>query len=168
MDTVIKIVAGVIVILAIGYFSSESVDRDATGQIVEEGNVDIFQLRIGDCLDDDAIVAMNESDAREVTEVSGVGGVPCGQSHDSEVFAQTEMGNSSYPGVDSITEYAMDYCIGGFPGYVGIDYDASLLEVLFFYPTQESWTQANDREISCVLVHMLGEKLTGSMKLSGI
>ena len=36
----------------VAYNVSTQADRDATGAIIEEGSVDAFQLRVGDCFDD--------------------------------------------------------------------------------------------------------------------
>ena len=64
-------------------------------------------------------------------------------------------------------ELAQTSCIERFAGYVGRDYDSSSLDVITMYPSRESWQQS-DREVMCALYDMEANKLTGSMKGSGL
>ena len=46
---------GIYVVVILGfiiYGAATKVDRDNTGTIVGEGNIDAFQIRVGDCFDD--------------------------------------------------------------------------------------------------------------------
>ena len=51
---------------------------------------------------------------------------------------------------------------------VGRSYDESVLDVFPIYPTNDSWSQLNDREVICATYHIDLKKITGSMKGSGI
>ena len=57
-------------------------------------------------------------------------------------------------------------CKAAFADYVGIDYDSSTLYLSFYYPTEETWTQINDREILCIVTTTddFATKTTGSVK----
>ncbi len=143
----------------LAFFAAPGADRDETGQIVSEGNVDIFQIQVGDCFDDDSTHYTDET-----VELSGVGGIPCSQPHDNEVYAQTEMSVANYPGEAGIAKIAENYCFEQFGTYVGKSYDASILEITYIYPTLQSWSQLDDREISCAVFDMNLEKLVGSVR----
>ena len=66
------------------YLTARSVFPVAVGPDLtfNGGNVDAFQMRVGDCFDDTAELGMDEAG-----EVSSLPGVPCADPHDNEVFA---------------------------------------------------------------------------------
>lgn len=130
-------------------------DRDDSGAIVAEGSVDAFQMRVGDCFDDGSTFSDSE--------VSDVPGVPCSKPHDNEVYAVFDVNASSFPG-DRIAEMAHDGCVQRFEAFVGRDYDSSSLDVATLYPSAESWSRQNDREVVCAVYDMDANKLTGSVK----
>ena len=159
-----KNIIAIVLFVGIGaFFAKPDADRDISGQIVGEGTLDIFQIRIGDCFDDD----INYS-TEETVELSGVGGVPCNSPHDNEVYAQTQMPQQAYPGEDKVLAVAEDYCFAQFESYVGREYETSVLDITYIYPTRQSWTQLSDREVSCAIFNMNYEKLTGTMRGSRI
>lgn len=153
----------IILIAAAGFLYTylQQADRDATGTIVSEGNIDAFSMQLGDCFDD-------ADDAAEVDEVFGVAGVPCDQPHDNEVYAIFDTVLTEFPGSEVMGETATDACIERFEAFVGLDYPSSQLDVFPMYPTVESWNQRDDREIVCALYDLSLEKLTGTMRNSGI
>jgi hypothetical protein len=130
-------------------------DRDETGAIVDEGNVDAFQVRVGDCFDDGS--------AFEDEEVSSVAGVPCSQPHDNEVYAVFDVAEQYFPG-EALAGIAHEGCLARFEGFVGKDYDSSSLDIATMYPSSESWSQRNDREVICAVYHVEAEKLTGTAR----
>lgn len=139
-------------------------DRGTTGDIVAEGNIDAFQIQVGDCFNDN-----NEISGQDDTvEVVGVAGIPCAQPHDNEAYAKFDVDFETYPGNDDMFNSALESCVEQFEGYVGRDYQSSLLDILTLYPTAESWKQMDDREVICVLVHMEDEKLVGSSRNSAL
>ena len=150
-----------IVAISYLYFQSQQADRDATGSIVVEGNIDAFDIRVGDCFNDQAT-------SDEANEISGVEGVPCGQPHDNEVYAVFNSTFSSFPGVEAMSEAANTGCIDRFEAFVGLDYQSSSLYVYPMFPTLESWNQADDRGIVCALYDMDLSQLEGSMRGTGI
>lgn len=120
-----------------------------------QGNV--FSLSDGDCFNDPA----------DFKEVSDVEMVDCDESHDKEVFATYEIPGSTFPGVAALQDDADDNCIARFKPYVGADYMDSSLNVSYFYPSDASWEQG-DREIICVLYDLSYNKLTASVKGTGV
>lgn len=120
-----------------------------------QGNV--FSLSVGDCF----------NDPDDFNQVSDVEIVDCDESHDTEVFATYEIPGSTFPGVAALGDNAEDNCIARFKPYVGADYMDSSLNVSYFYPTDASWEQG-DREIICVLYDRSYNKLTASVKGTGV
>jgi hypothetical protein len=93
------------------------VDRDASGAIVGAGSVDAFEIRVGDCFNDDA---SNSGD-----EIESVSGVPCADPHDNEVYAVFDVALAEYPGDESMYDVAFDACLDRFEPFVGRDYETS-------------------------------------------
>ena len=137
----------------IGYNTLTEVDRDGTGAIVGEGNVDAFQVRVGDCF----------NDTSSFDEISSLPGVPCTDPHDNEAFAVLDLTITSYPDDEAMAVLAHDSCMEHFEGFVGTDYASSELDILTMYPSPESWNQ-NDREVVCAVYDMNATKLVGSAK----
>jgi hypothetical protein len=126
--------------------------RDETSQeIVEEGQADVFALRVGDC--------MNEVSEKLVSEVPVV---PCDQPHDEEVYFDYTMEGDEYPGDDAIQTDADTNCSAQFDAFVGLAYDSSTLDFYAYRPSEESWTQLDDRIVSCVIYDPAGQ-VTGTL-----
>lgn len=133
--------------------AANKADRDGSGAIVGEGNVNAFQIRVGDCFDD----------SNSLDEVTDLPGVPCSQPHDNEAYAILDLTIASYPGGDGMFELANTACLERFEAFVGRDYDSSSLDIFALYPSQQSWKQ-DDREVVCAVYDMNAEKLEGSAK----
>jgi hypothetical protein len=132
-------------------------DRDETGAIVDEGSLNAFQMRVGDCFDDGT--AFTEEDA----SIGSVPGVPCAKPHDNEVYAVFDIDAATFPG-DAMSEMAHDACLERFESFVGIDYESSSLDIATLYPSAESWSRQNDREVICAVYDVELAKLTGSVQ----
>ena len=134
------------------YGVATEANRDSSGAIVGEGNVDAFHVQVGDCFDD-------SSSSGE--EISSLPGVPCSNPHDNEAYAVFDLTVASYPDGDSMGELAHESCLQRFDTFVGKDYESSSLEIFAIYPTTASWAQ-NDREVICAIYDMDENKLVGS------
>jgi hypothetical protein len=148
---------GIYIVVALGvlgYNAMTSADRDGSGAIVDSGNVDAFDIRVGDCFDD------SDSTSDEVTSLPGV---PCSEPHDNEAYAAFDVELTEYPGDDAMGQLAVDQCMGRFEGFVGTDYDSSTLDIFPMYPSERSWKQS-DREVICAIYDMNYEKLVGSVE----
>jgi hypothetical protein len=144
--------------IAAGVFGINSfleADRDSSGAIVAEGSVNAFQMRVGDCFDDGSTFTG--------AEVGSVPGVPCSKPHDNEVYAVFDLTMPAFPG-EQMGELAQQACLERFEAFVGKDYESSALDVASLYPTRESWTSQNDREVICAVYDVAANKLTGSVK----
>jgi hypothetical protein len=89
------------------------------------------------------------------------------QAHDAEVYALFDMPDSTWPGDTAIDDAATNGCIPRFHSFVGTSFEMSELNITWLEPTQESWQELDDREITCMVTTMDGSKLTGSMRGSG-
>ena len=139
------------------YSVATDADRDSTGAIVDGGNVDAFEIRVGDCFDD-------TSSSYDGEEIHSLPAVPCSDPHDNEVFAVFDLSITTFPGNDKIAVVAFDSCKNRFRSFVGSDYDSSALDILTLYPSRESWSQNSDREIVCAVYDLEANKIEGSAK----
>ncbi|NNF49934.1 MAG: hypothetical protein HKN65_08755 [Woeseiaceae bacterium] len=146
----------------VGYNVMTNADRDASGAIIDGGDVDPFSMRLGDCFDNTRSFA-----ADEAGQVSTLPGVPCSEPHDNEVFAIFDVDIESFPGDEPMAEMAFDQCLARFENFVGLEYESSVLDITALYPSSSSWAQ-DDREVICAIYEMNGEKLTGSAKNTAI
>jgi hypothetical protein len=125
----------------------------------------VFSIRVGDCFDDSQEVLDAGAD---VVEFQDLAGLPCSEPHDNEVYAVFDLYLERFPGADALFDMASDECLERFESFVGMSYEESILGLYPVYPTEESWSQRDDREVVCAVFHIELEKLTGSMKGSGI
>jgi hypothetical protein len=154
-----KKLLGALAVIFGGYMVGTALqpERDETGAIIEEGALDAFGMRVGDCFND--VVAVGAG----ATQVTNVPAVPCAQPHDNEVYAVFDVTLPGFPGSEAMSQQAFDGCLERFEAFVGKDYQSSSLDVTHLYPTQESWDQ-NDREVICAVYDVNLNKLTGTMK----
>ncbi|MEX2049437.1 MAG: septum formation family protein [Gemmatimonadota bacterium] len=149
-------IAGAAVAAFIGI--TAAAERNSAGEIMTAGSVGAFEVRVGDCFDDEAF---------ESTEISEIPAVPCAQAHDNEVYAAFDLPDE-WPGDDKVEELAYAGCYERFAGAIGKGYEDSVIDYTTIYPTEGSWKQRDDREVICVGYHMEYEKLTGSIIGSGL
>lgn len=109
-----------------------------------------LEFTIGECV--------NLPDGTQISEYETV---DCEEAHDAEVYSLPQHPDgpeAEYPGQAALEQFADDRCKEDFESYVGIAYDESVIYSTALTPSQESWEQAEDREIVCLLV---GEPLEG-------
>ena len=106
-----------------------------------EGTVTLFDLELGDCLNDAGIPL--RSDMTDVPRVS------CEAPHDSELFAILGVDGSTFPGERELVSRGQDRCARAFGDFIGIPFANSTLDFRFYYPTASSWAQG-DRTIYCL------------------
>lgn len=119
----------------------------------------VFELAVGQCI--------NLPDGEQITNVETV---ECSEPHDAEVYAlpQHPAGpDEPYPGDQAVQEFGQEQCLAAFEPYVGRDYSSSAIFSTTLTPSPESWAEADDREVVCLLVGEGGSQLTGSKRGSG-
>ena len=132
---------------------TNTTQRDASGTpTAANSDADVFSIKVGDCL--------NDATASGAVTTAPI--VPCSQPHDSEAYKSIIMADGDFPGDDAVTSQADEGCAAAFPDFVGISYDDSHLNISYYYPTSDSWTNG-DREILCT-VYDDGVKTTGTLK----
>lgn len=112
---------------------------------------DAFAIAVGDCLNDGNLEG----------EVSTVPTIACSEPHDSEAYASIIIDDGPYPGEDAIFDQADTECIAAFNTFVGVNYEESVLNFSYYFPTPGSWDNG-DREILC-LIYEDGTKTVGSL-----
>jgi hypothetical protein len=133
-------VLGALTLTGCSLFDSDPPRDPETGELLEPAELNVFELRVGDCLDEFA----------EGTDVSTVNAVPCGERHTDEVYLSTQMEDGEFPGVDGARAFAEQACAEGFLEFVGIPWEESELDFGFFNPTEASWADG-DREVLCTI-----------------
>lgn len=137
-------------------FGQDSPDRDPdTQEILEEGDVSVYEIRVGDCLDS----------AELSGELNSVPVVPCGEPHDAEIYDSVMLSGDEFPGEAEVGAQADEYCVGAFESFVGVAYEDSELYASTILPSADSWNDG-DREVLCVILDSDGG-VTGSMRDAG-
>ncbi len=111
-------------------------------------------IELGDCVDDPAILDGSDVEQSSVVE--------CSVPHYAEAYAQFDLPEGAYPGEDAVTSAAEEGCDAEFTGFVGMDYQESVLEVFYYYPTEDTWDV--DRGVVCIIIDPSGEPVTGSLE----
>ena len=130
------------------------------------GNLQLNQLRVGDCLTG-ANMELNTSDPWPKLTLA----VPCNQPHTAEVFLADNNfwpQNSPFPGASAISNDGNTACNNAFRAYVGIAYSKSIYTWTNIIPDASTWP-TGDRALHCVAYystsqHRAGVTLTHSIK----
>lgn len=145
-----RAVAGVVLVLALAGCAAGV--RDDAGRVTAPATTDTFSVRVGDCL--------GKLPSESTDELSLL---PCTEPHYWEAFATATLTGEDFPGTAAVRNQAEDECNRAFAGFVGVAANKSKLELTMLTPTKETWTQANDREVVC-LVGSPGGGVTGTLK----
>jgi hypothetical protein len=167
-----------VILLAAGCTDSSDADtteRDEDGAVVDEGQVGVFRLREGDCVQLPAALRDTGSADGDVTEVDDFEAVPCDELHDGEVvlvddefFADLD----EFPGDAESATQGNPPCIAALDEYTGTDFESSIFNVVPLVPTSESWDGLDDRGLICIGVTLNDElnaviDTTGSFRSTG-
>lgn len=135
-----------------GAFDDNTV-RDDAGAIIEGGGLGAFALQVGDCFNfpDEEVVISLEA-------------LPCSQPHDAEAYLSFDQDGEKYPGADAVAAATERGCFAAFKSFVGIPWEESELDISALEPTQESWEDGDDREVTCAIVSYDSSKLVGSTR----
>jgi len=137
-----------------GIFGGDA-QRDEEGNVTEEQTIDIFALKVGDCM------PASDSDG----EINDADVVPCSEPHGDEVFFEFELADGDLPSEDEITAEVEAQCVPAFTEFVGFDYYESALDFWWLTPTEDTWNQANDRLVQCVIFEPDPADPTGKTQL---
>jgi hypothetical protein len=138
-----RLVALVLVVAAA--CGADEPTRDASGQVEEAGDVRVDRVRVGDCFD-----------AQDAVEVDELPLVPCNERHDHEIYEAFDLTGESWPGQEEVERLAAEGCLGPFADYVGVSLADSSLDAFPITPSEESWTEDDDRQVLCVVTDPAG------------
>ena len=127
--------------------------RDASGQVVEGGEVDAFDLRVGDCF-------INQN----AGQFNSVPVVPCAELHFYELFHSFDVPGVEYPGADEVSAIASDTCADQFENFIGFSYGDSVWDVTAVTPTEDTWDDEGGREAICAVYPLNGIETTGTAR----
>lgn len=147
------IAAGAIALSSCATSSAPPAVDSTTGAQIDQQDTDVFTLEVGDCL----------NDATAASEVSELPLVDCAEEHDSEVFYEFDLPDAEAFPAATIDDDAAAGCQEHFESFVGLPYEESTLVFSAYQPTMESWIQADDRAVSCVVSDPAG-KVKGSLR----
>ena len=141
-----------VILVAVAIAGCGSDGDPGTGESAESGDVDVFDLDIGDCL----------ADFQDATELDTIEASPCSEPHSDEIFASGSIPDGAFPGMDIVEATAQKLCIAQFDEFVGKSYEDSVLDVGFLTPTEQSWNDG-DRAVLCT-VYDPAEEISGSLR----
>ncbi|MGC3992878.1 MAG: septum formation family protein [Propionicimonas sp.] len=148
----VGVVAAALAVVALGGCASTPGARDSAGQVTAPTTTDTYSVRVGDCL---AKLPTESTDALNL--------LPCGEAHYWEAFASVTLTGDAYPGDSVVRTEAEKACDAAFTGFVGVTAAKSKLDLTMLTPTKETWTQASDREVVCLVGSAAGG-VTGTLK----
>jgi hypothetical protein len=123
------------------------------------GNLQLYQLRVGDCLTG-ANMELNTNDPWPKLSLA----VPCNQPHTAEVFLADNNfwpQNSPFPGNSEISKAGNAACNNAFRAYVGIPYSKSIYTWTNIIPDASTWPNG-DRALHCVAYYSTPQQRAGA------
>jgi hypothetical protein len=115
---------------------------------------DVPTAEVGECFEEpENIGAIDEFET-----------VDCDEPHFGEVYDKFDIEGDDYPGDEAVEQQAQDGCLASFEEYVGIPYAESIYGYFPIRPNEETWNDADDREVICVLTSLDQSELTGSKR----
>ena len=123
------------------------------------GNLQLYQLRVGDCLTG-AGMHLNTSDPWPKLTLA----VPCNQPHTAEVFFADNNfwpQHRSFPGNGAISKDGNAACDQAFRSYVGIAYSKSIYTWTNIIPDASTWP-TGDRALHCVAYYSTPDRKAGA------
>ena len=116
---------------------------------------------------EDKVPTADIGDCVEESELSGsvdeIATVDCDEPHYAELIAKFDLDGDDYPGDEAVGTQGLEGCTSRFEDYVGIDYPSSIYYVGPVTPTEDTWNDADDREVLC-FAYQPGEEITGSIE----
>ena len=147
-------------------------ERNESGQIVAEGDLDAVSLEVGDCFNN--VVADNKQDDDGKVTFTSVQALPCISPHMNQVFAKSNslFGDlSTYPSGEIFNNRSWEFCAEQLPSFLGLDFESvdasqqledfdSKVGVNYYSPTEIGWNEG-DRTVDCIIFSK-GDNLTRS------
>ena len=124
------------------------------------------EIEAGDCFNE--YVYRDRTDfLQQITTIVG-----CDGPHDREAYFQTDYpadDGDPAPPDDTLRRWGEAQCLEEFKSFVGLEYVLSALEIGVIVPSFETWTDENDRGVTCYLFpDEAGRRLKSSVRNSGL
>ena len=143
-----------VAMLTAGCGGDDAAERDDDGRVTQAGQMDVVELRVGDCF-----VPPEDVEA----EVTVVRAVPCDEPHEHEVYAFAPWTEGDLrPDDNQLGTFADTACLAEFEPYVGRDYLDSPLVLTYLLPSIRSWNELGDHGVVCVA--RSNSELSGSVR----
>jgi hypothetical protein len=113
----------------------------------------IFNLDVGDCQ------VGTFDGARDLSTITTI---DCTEAHDTEIYAASTLPNGEFPGNAAIDAQADADCFAAFRNFIGEEYDDSIYDFSWYFPTAGSWAEG-DREILCLVYDGQLGQISGSL-----
>ena len=118
-----------------------------------------FQVEVGECF--------NVPDDGTTESVTRVEKVACSEPHTFEAFKSSRLTTyDSFPGTKAIKTEATGACTDTFQEFTGDTPRASIFQLKWFVPDEESWLRG-DREVLCLVTPDEDVQTTGSAASGG-
>lgn len=114
--------------------------RSSAGGVTAPTTTDSFSVQVGDCL--------GKLPTESTSEIQLL---PCAEEHYWEAFATATLTGQDFPGNATVRDQAGQACDAAFEGFVGVPAKKSTLSLTMLTPTSETWNQAGDRAVICLV-----------------
>ena len=146
-------IVGLIAFVAI--YASSQARVSSTGQITQNGHLNVTQLRAGDCFQN---AAGNQPDTGEMTQITAV---TCTTPHNAQVIALLPVSGSAYPGAAAFKAQGVPGCNAKAKADLDPEKLTSTMNLIWYYPEPQAWTDGQ-RSITCVVADS-SQDLTSSL-----
>ncbi len=137
--------------------------RNEAGDVEEAKDIDVVNLRDGDCFIDPS-----DFGSEEDVEVYELTVKPCDETHSSQVYHVYDVQSNEYPGTDVIFAEADEKCLDEFEKEIGSTYEESALDFTYMYPLENSWDLDKGKEVLCYVFMVDGSELNQDVLGSGL
>jgi hypothetical protein len=128
--------------------------RDDDGQLRGSGQLEVSELRVGDCFDAD-----------HATNIATVEAKPCDEPHAFELYHVGEWtgGHDGYPSDVELGAFVFDACLSALGDYTGEEVEGSRFFFSPIIPDEAAW-DGGRRVVYCALFDLTGKQLVGSQR----
>jgi hypothetical protein len=148
-------VVSIVLVIAVNAVAA-SQRSAATGQIVKNGYLSVFDLRVGDCF-------QNPSGNQPSLGITQVTAVSCASPHNAQVTAQLPVTGSAYPGMVAFRSQGESGCKASLTAVVDQSKLTDTMNLIWIYPQAQAWTDGH-RTISCLIVDSSADLTTSLLK----
>ncbi len=113
--------------------------RSEDGRVTEAGSVNVFDVRVGDCIEEVA----------EDPSATSVDAVPCADPHRAQVITTIALPDGDWPGERVVFSEADRGCLEALESETTPS-NRNELESFYLHPTEQSWEVRDDRDIVCI------------------